>query len=147
MFYDLHFLLYLLSSILSLLDYPPSFLPLLRFTSLSFTYQISRYATFTGRIIQGTHHPRVRGHIGTQSVQSSELGPSLPHPQASWSPPPLWFRGRDTLACGKGVGGPHSDEGTDTLVIFRYMSMYFVIVTFRRFFPPSFSSVPFDSQQ
>jgi hypothetical protein len=41
---------------------------------------------------------------------------SPPHPQASVAP--LWFvGGGDTLA-GEGVGGPHSDEGTDTVVLY-----------------------------
>ncbi len=62
---------------------------LFRFTSLSLTYQISRYATFKGNIIQGTHHPRdastkgpivggtehprlfVQGHIGQGQVRNN----------------------------------------------------------------------------
>jgi hypothetical protein len=43
------------------------------------------------------------------SVQSSELGPPPPHPQASVALP-------HSLA-GSGVGGPDSAEGTDTLVL------------------------------
>ncbi len=58
-----------------------------------------------------------RWHSTKHSLQSSELG--LPHPSQAGEcvPPPLWFRGRDTLACGRGGGGggggPNSDEGTD----------------------------------
>ncbi len=55
------------------------------------------------------------------SVQSSELDPPPPPPpQASVSPPHLGPGGRATLACGVGGGGPNSDEGTDTLVLFLY---------------------------
>jgi hypothetical protein len=32
-------------------------------------------------------------------------------------PPPHWFQGGDTLACGRGGGGANSDEGTDALVL------------------------------
>ncbi len=89
-----------------------------------------RDASFKGRIVQGTHCPRdalsrdrtsetlfvvTSGHSARIFSSRPNWDPSLPHPQASGSPPPLWFRGRDTLACGKGMGGPHSDEGTDTM--------------------------------
>ncbi len=53
------------------------------------------------------------------SVQSSELGPPLTHKRVL-PPPPLGLRGRDTLPCGEGGGGPNSDEGTDTLVLYVY---------------------------
>jgi hypothetical protein len=51
------------------------------------------------------------------SLQSSELAlPAFslvneccPHP-----------KGGDTLACGRGRGGPNSDEGIDTLLLYRY---------------------------
>jgi hypothetical protein len=51
------------------------------------------------------------------SLQSSELGPTPPppHPQASVSPPLVPGGGTHSLA-GEGVGGPNSDEGTDTVV-------------------------------
>jgi hypothetical protein len=38
-------------------------------------------------------------------------------PQASVAPP-FVSKGGDTLACGEGVGGPNSDDGTDTLVLY-----------------------------
>ena len=47
--------------------------------------------------------------------------PPPPCPQASITPPtPFGSKKRDTLACGGGVGGPNSDEGTDTLVLYVY---------------------------
>jgi hypothetical protein len=49
-------------------------------------------------------------------LQSSELGLPHPHTRRRVCPPPLhWLEGY-TLACGEGVGGPNSDEGTDTVV-------------------------------
>ncbi len=44
-------------------------------------------------------------------------------------PPPLWFRGWGyTFACGRGGGGPNSNEGTDTVVLYGGIPyMYFVI--------------------
>ncbi len=51
------------------------------------------------------------------SVPSSELGPSPPPSQASVSPPlDPKGEGQHSLA-GEGVGGPNSDEGTDSLVL------------------------------
>jgi hypothetical protein len=47
-------------------------------------------------------------------LQSSELGPPIPHPLASVASP-LWFRGgEDILACGP----PNSDEGTDIVILY-----------------------------
>ncbi len=45
--------------------------------------------------------------------------PPPPHPQASvYPPPPMWFQGKGTLACGKGWGvGPNFNEGTDNVVL------------------------------
>ncbi len=58
-------------------------------------------------------------------LQSSELGLHYP--------PPLWFGvggwGTHALA-GGGVGGPNSDEGTDTVVLLVYM--YFVGRIYKR---------------
>ncbi len=53
------------------------------------------------------------------SVQSSELGP---HPliRKRVLPPPLGSRGETHSLAGEGVGGPNSDEGTDTLVLYVY---------------------------
>ncbi len=53
------------------------------------------------------------------SVLSTELGPSPPRPQASVAPP-FGSKGGDTLDYGGGGGGPSSDEGTDTLVLYVY---------------------------
>ncbi len=50
--------------------------------------------------------------------------PSTPSPADECVPHPLWFRGWDTPECGRGVGGPNSDEGTGTVVLKLYM--YFV---------------------
>ncbi len=50
------------------------------------------------------------------SVQSSELGPPNPSPAISVVPLPFGSKGGDTLACGG--GGPNSNEGTDTLVLY-----------------------------
>jgi hypothetical protein len=49
-------------------------------------------------------------------LQSSEQGPpppTLPHPQASVSPPPFGSAGGGLIACGRGVGfgGSNSYEG------------------------------------
>jgi hypothetical protein len=46
------------------------------------------------------------------------IGP--PHPQASVAPPPLGPRGETHWLAGEGVGGPNSNEGTDTLVLYVY---------------------------
>jgi hypothetical protein len=49
--------------------------------------------------------------------------PPPPHPQARVAPP-LWVQGGDILLAGKGVGGPNSAEGTDTLVIYVQYTVY-----------------------
>jgi hypothetical protein len=47
--------------------------------------------------------------------------PPTPSPtRECCSSPPFGSKGADTLACGRGVGGPDSDEGTDTLVLYVY---------------------------
>jgi hypothetical protein len=47
--------------------------------------------------------------------------PPLPHPRKRVWLPLFGSKGGDTLACGgEGVGGPNSDERTDTLVFFVY---------------------------
>jgi hypothetical protein len=52
------------------------------------------------------------------SVQSSELGPPIPAPAASVAPP-LLVQGGATHSLGReGVGGPDSDEGTETLILY-----------------------------
>jgi hypothetical protein len=50
-------------------------------------------------------------------LQSSELAPSPPHPQATVAPPPLWFQGGTHYLAGEGAGGANSDERTDTVVL------------------------------
>jgi hypothetical protein len=55
--------------------------------------------------------------IASHFLQSYELG--RPHPLTSrrvCAPPPLGPRGTRSLAV-EGVGGPNSDEGTDTVVL------------------------------
>ncbi len=61
-------------------------------------------------------------------IQSSEL--RLPHPltRRRVCSPLLWFRGGYTLTAGEGVGGPNSDEGTDTMILFKYLSIYALYV-------------------
>jgi hypothetical protein len=61
-------------------------------------------------------------------LQSSELGPSTPSPAGECVPSPFGSGRREharliSLA-GEGVGGPDSDEGTDTVVLYVYI--YFV---------------------
>ncbi len=79
-------------------------------------------------LLLAQYKPQIKsGYWSTQSrqsarlfLQSSELG--LPHPltRSRACPPPLVQRGWDTLACER--GGPNSNEGTYTVV------MYFVLV-------------------
>ncbi len=45
-----------------------------------------------------------------------QLGSSHPFTRKRVLPPPLWFQGGFTLACGRGGGGPNSDEGKGALV-------------------------------
>ncbi len=59
------------------------------------------------------------------AMQSSELGPSL-HPQEGVSPPPLVLGRGNTLLAGEGMGGPNTDEGTDS-VYGTQVYMYFVV--------------------
>jgi hypothetical protein len=57
-------------------------------------------------------------------LQSSEL--RLPHllTRRQVCSPLLWFRGGYTLTEGEGWGGPNSDEGTDTVVLYRYLPIH-----------------------
>jgi hypothetical protein len=57
-------------------------------------------------------------------LQSSES--RLPHPltRRPVCSPLLWFRGGYTLTAGEGVGGPNSDEGTDTMVLYTIHRQY-----------------------
>jgi hypothetical protein len=53
----------------------------------------------------------------TFSLQSSEkLGRSIPSHAGECCPPPMVPGGTHSLA-GEGVGGPNSDEGTDTVIL------------------------------
>ncbi len=45
---------------------------------------------------------------------SPNWGPLTPSPTGEWASS-LWFRGGDTLSCGR--GSPNLDEGTDTVVL------------------------------
>ncbi len=64
------------------------------------------------------------------SVPSSELGPPTPTPQAKVAPPwplgPKWG-GTHSLPGGGGVGGPNSDEGTESLVLYVHIVQYTII--------------------
>ncbi len=64
-------------------------------------------------------------------LQSPELGPPTPHPQANVTFP-LWFRGMDTFACGSGgTGVPIRTRGKTTVVLQVYMySVMYAIVLF-----------------
>ncbi len=62
--------------------------------------------------------------LSTQNIQSarvsgrsSELAPPTPSTASEYVPPGSKWRGH-TIACGKGVEGANSDEGTDTVVLF-----------------------------
>jgi hypothetical protein len=44
------------------------------------------------------------------------IGPPPSHPQKCCLPP-FGSDGGDTLVCGRGGGGPDSDDGTDTLIL------------------------------
>jgi hypothetical protein len=59
-------------------------------------------------------------HSTKLSFQSSELGPTPLHTQASVYPPPLASGGGGAHSlAGEGVGrdGPNSDERTDTVIL------------------------------
>jgi hypothetical protein len=50
------------------------------------------------------------------------LGLPTPYPASECAPPPTGPKwGRDTLA--GGVGGPNTDDGTETLVLYVYYSI------------------------
>jgi hypothetical protein len=52
------------------------------------------------------------------SVQSSELGPPTPSPAGEFVSPPWVLEGEPHPLAGKEVGGPNSDDRTDTLVLY-----------------------------
>jgi hypothetical protein len=61
-------------------------------------------------------HPAAQSILSARlSFRSSELGPPNPSPFGS--------KGGDSVACGGG-GGPNSDEGTDTPVLYVKYSIY-----------------------
>jgi hypothetical protein len=60
------------------------------------------------------------------SVPSSELGPTTPS-SASECVSPLGPGGSNTRLREEGVGGPNSDEGTGTLVIYVYPNPFTVV--------------------
>jgi hypothetical protein len=65
-------------------------------------------------------HRVYRVHIRL-SIHSSELGPSTPYPARECCSPPLWVQGGRYTHVGVGGGErTQSDDGTDTLVYFRY---------------------------
>ncbi len=57
-------------------------------------------------------------------LQSSELGILTPSPAGEWPPdPPFGTGGAHTLS-GEGVGGPNSDEGTETETVILCVYIY-----------------------
>jgi hypothetical protein len=74
----------------------------------------------TGRLFQVVHLPSVPGEVlfilQIQIYISTYSLPPPPQPQASLVPPPLGPKGETHSLAGEGVGGPNSDERTDTLV-------------------------------
>ncbi len=54
-------------------------------------------------------------------LQSSELGPLPHHLTCGECVPSAFDSGGDTLACGRGDGGPNSEEETDTVILYRYI--------------------------
>jgi hypothetical protein len=54
------------------------------------------------------------------SFQSSELDTPTPSPPRECALPPFGSKGETHSLAGEGVGGPNSDEGTDTLVLYAY---------------------------
>ena len=62
------------------------------------------------------------------SVPSSELDPPPPTPQTKVAPPlaPRTQVGGTHSLPGEGVGGPYSDEGTESLVLYVYYNPFTV---------------------
>ncbi len=56
------------------------------------------------------------------------IGSHVPHPLTHHKgvllPLPVGFKGADTLACGRGSGGPNSNEGKDTLLLSIYYKVF-----------------------
>jgi hypothetical protein len=55
------------------------------------------------------------------SVPPSELGPSTRYPAGECGSPLGSKLGGDTLGWREGVGGPNSDEGTETLALYIFI--------------------------
>ncbi len=70
---------------------------------------------YVGNIVKGLYY--VESTRGV-SVQSSELGPPHPPPQASVAPLRTQVWGGDTLAFGEGVPDTNSDDWTETLELY-----------------------------
>jgi hypothetical protein len=54
------------------------------------------------------------------SIQAAELGPPARSPARECCSPHLGTGGETDSLAGEGVGGPNADDGTDTLVLYRY---------------------------
>jgi hypothetical protein len=54
------------------------------------------------------------------SLQLSELAPPAPSPASEFCPLHMGPMGEPHSLAGEGVGGPNSNEGTDTLVLYVY---------------------------
>jgi hypothetical protein len=61
--------------------------------------------------------PEIHGQSAKLFLQSSELRLPTPSPAGECPPSPLVPGEGDTLTAGEGVGGPNSDEETDTVVL------------------------------
>ncbi len=70
-------------------------------------------------VVSGAEQAGAQSRQSTKlSLQSSELG--LPHPLARRRvciPPPLWFGVKHTRLLERVWVGPHSSEGTDTVIL------------------------------
>ncbi len=63
-------------------------------------------------------------------LPTSELGPPILLPPGECVPSPLWFRGGDTLACGRGGGGGGSQFGRGDRLVHGALGtvyLYFVV--------------------
>ncbi len=72
-----------------------------------------------GLSASGGFHPQSRR--AKHCLLSPELGLPQPLTRRRVCPPPLWFRGRDTLACGRGDGGVSIRTRGQTLWYSRYI--------------------------
>ena len=61
--------------------------------------------------------------LASQNVKSARFSAYLPE---LGPPPPLGPRGETHSLAGEGVGGPNSNEGTDTLVLYVYYKLLYV---------------------